>query len=332
MAEWLCSGLQLRLRRFDSGPSLQFPYHHCAKSVQNTTKAYLFALTTVCFWSTVATAFKLTLQHLDTYQMVFFASLVSTLVLLIPILLQNNLRLLVNQLRLHWKVTLGFSLLNPLIYYLVLFAAYDRLPAQIAQPVNYTWALVLVLFSVLFLKQKLTRYDLAAVDIGYLGVVLIATRGDFSEFTSFSIQGLLLAILSTVIWAAYWVFSVRDQRDQRVAMGLNFLCSLPFSLIACLSFSNFDVNREGLLGAAFIGTFEMGLAFLFWSRALQLAENTSRVSTLIFLSPFISLVLINQLLGEEIYPTTYIGLIIIVAGLLIQKIPLLRAKDQQAVS
>ena len=27
MAEWLCSGLQLRKRRFDSDPSLQFPQY-----------------------------------------------------------------------------------------------------------------------------------------------------------------------------------------------------------------------------------------------------------------------------------------------------------------
>jgi hypothetical protein len=52
---------------------------------------------------------------------------------------------------------------------------------------------------------------------------------------------------------------------------------------------------------------------------LRLAENTSRVSNLIFLSPFLSLILIHFILGEPIYSTTYLGLVVIVAGLLLQK-------------
>ncbi|MDA0339564.1 MAG: EamA family transporter, partial [Proteobacteria bacterium] len=65
--------------------------------------------------------------------------------------------------------------------------------------------------------------------------------------------------------------------------------------------------------------FEMGLAFLFWSQALRLAENTSRVSNLIFLSPFISLIFIHEILGEPIHVTTYAGLGVIVTGLCLQR-------------
>ena len=42
---------------------------------------------------------------------------------------------------------------------------------------------------------------------------------------------------------------------------------------------------------------------------------------MIFISPFLSLVLIYFILGEPIHVTTYIGLVVIVSGLLIQRIP-----------
>ncbi|MDA1302428.1 MAG: EamA family transporter, partial [Proteobacteria bacterium] len=75
------------------------------------------------------------------------------------------------------------------------------------------------------------------------------------------------------------------------------------------------ISGSGLAGAVYIGLIEMSLAFLAWSHALRRSVNTSRVNNLIFLSPFISLILINQVLGEAIYPTTFLGLGLIVGGL-----------------
>ncbi|MFT6643414.1 MAG: drug/metabolite transporter (DMT)-like permease [Patiriisocius sp.] len=285
-----------------------------------TTQSYLYAGITVAFWSTVATAFKLSLGYLDIFQLVLYASVSAATVLVIPVIVSGNVGLMIDELRKYPMQTFGFALLNPLIYYLVLFAAYDRLPAQIAQPVNYTWALVLVLLSIIFLGQKPTRYDLIATAVSYGGVVIIAL-GSGSDNVSFSLIGLGLAILSTLIWASYWILLMKDPRDERVSMCLNFVTVLPMALVLCLIFSDLSVPWQGWLGASYVGIFEMGLAFLFWSKALRLAENTSRVSTLIFLSPFISLWLIHLVLGETIYPTTYVGLAVIVTGLLIQRAP-----------
>ncbi len=286
----------------------------------NATKAYLYAGLTVAFWSTVATAFKLSLEYVDVFQLLFYASVSAAVVLLVPVVKAGQLRLLVDELLRFPLQSLGFAVLNPLIYYLVLFAAYDRLPAQIAQPVNYTWALVLVLFSILFLGQRPNKYDLIAAFISYSGVVIIALGNDSAQL-GFSLIGLGLAILSTFIWASYWILLMKDPRDERVSMCLNFVTVLPLSFLLCLVFSDLSVPWQGWAGASYVGVFEMGLAFLFWSKALRLAENTSRVSTLIFLSPFVSLWLIHMILGETIYPTTYLGLVVIITGLLIQRIP-----------
>ncbi|MGC7890202.1 DMT family transporter, partial [Vibrio anguillarum] len=47
--------------------------------------------------------------------------------------------------------------------------------------------------------------------------------------------------------------------------------------------------------------------------------NTARISNLIFASPFISLILLATIIGEAIHPTTLIGLIFIMLGLLVQQ-------------
>jgi hypothetical protein len=288
-------------------------------------KAYLYAITAVLFWSTVATAFKIALDHLDIYQLVFYASLASATVLLIPLVIRRQLGKLWQEGKAHWRFTLLVASLNPICFYLVLFAGYDRLPAQVAQPINYTWAIVLTFMSVIFLRQKPTRFDFAAAFICYIGVVVIATRGTFAAFEFTNLAGLMLVILSTFIWSGYWILNMKDIRDQRFAMCLNFVMALPVSFLICLVFSTLYVTPVGIASASYVGVFEMGLAFLFWSKALRLAENTSRVSTLVFLAPFLSLFFIHHILGEQIQPTTYLGLVFIIVGLIVQRIGLTKS-------
>ena len=75
-----------------------------------------------------------------------------------------------------------------------------------------------------------------------------------------------------------------------------------------------------ILGCIYIGIFEMGVAYVFWLKGLQLSTTTARVSSLIFFAPFISLIIINVAVGETIHLSTLAGLIFIIGGLLFQRI------------
>ena len=97
------------------------------------------------------------------------------------------------------------------------------------------------------------------------------------------------------------------------------MIALPLTAGICAVFSGFSLSFDGLIAATYIGVVEMAVAFLLWSVALNLSTNASRVSNLIFLSPFISLVLISRVLGEEISSSTFLGLILIIAGLVYQQ-------------
>ena len=77
---------------------------------------------------------------------------------------------------------------------------------------------------------------------------------------------------------------------------------------------------QGWVGAIYIGLFEMGFAFVAWLSALRYAENTSKISNLIFISPFVSLLLLNVIIDKPIYPATIVGLVFIIIGLLIQQL------------
>jgi drug/metabolite transporter (DMT)-like permease len=170
------------------------------------------------------------------------------------------------------------------------------------------------------LGQRLRRADIIAGLICYSGVVVIATRGDVLAMSFSDPLGVALVIGSTFVWASYWIIATRDTRDPVVGLFLNFLCGLPFLIIVCAFTDGFDFAVGVSLGAAmYVGIFEMGIAFVLWSYAMKKAENTSKVSNLIFISPFLSLVFIYFILGESILSSTYVGLVLIVAGLWVQQ-------------
>jgi len=271
-------------------------------------------------WSTVATAFKLTLRHSTPSTMLFFSGIVSCMVLLFLLAAQKKLSLLCNLKRRDLLQSMGLGLLNPFLYYLILFEAYDRLPAQVAQPLNYTWALTLAFLSVPFLKQKLGKKDLLGALVSYSGVLILSSYSSLSSFSLVDPWGIALALGSTIIWAFYWIFNTRDEKDPVLGLLLNFVFGTSFVFVAILLMdTRLEISINGILGAAYIGVFEMGLAFYLWLKAMKTAENTARVSTLIFFSPFLSLVFIHFVLGEALAFSTLLGLPLIVTGIIIQR-------------
>ena len=288
--------------------------------MKNQSKAYIYAGLTILFWGTSASAFKIGLRHIDYFQLLFIATTTAVLFLFFILLYQKKL-ILIKQLSIKdysHSIILGF--LNPFLYYTVLFIAYTLLPAQIAQPLNFVWPIILVLLSVPFLKQKLNLKSILALLLSFLGVVIISSEGNIANMKFSNPLGVFLALSSSVIWALFWVFNIKDKRDEILKLFLNFLFALVFVTLATLIFSEIKlVSIEGLLAGVYIGLFEMGITFVLWLKALKLVGRTDKISNLIYLTPFCSLVFISIILGEKIFITTLFGLILIISGILIQQ-------------
>ncbi len=296
--------------------------------MSNQRKAWLYALATVLLWSTVASAFKLSLRYFAPSQLLLVASVTSVLLLGGLLAGQRKLGLALTTLRTRPLFFISLGILNPALYYLLLFEAYRLLPAQQAQAINYTWAIALSLLAVPFLKQRLNRFDGVAIMLAYLGALIIATRGDPFSLNFDSGYGVLLALASTLIWAGYWILNTRNTTDPLISLFLTFSCSLPFTLLACGLLSDFELRAwQGWLGAIYVGLFEMGIAFLLWLLALRHARQAAHISNLIFLSPFISLLLLRWLVHEPIATATPFGLLLIVAALLVQQWPAWRKQE-----
>jgi len=284
------------------------------------TKATMYALAAVFLWSTAASAFKLTLRRMTPLDLLLWASGVSLAALFAIVLVQGKLDRLAAFSRKDYFHSMLLGFLNPFLYYVILFKAYSMLTAQEALTLNYTWPIMLMVLSVPLLGQPLTSRSVTALFIGFSGVVVIATGGDVSGLRFTAPFGVALALGSSVVWALFWIFNVRDDRDEVLKLFLNFVFGTLYVLAAAAVFSPPAVPvPRGFLGAAYIGLFEMGITFVLWLKALSLSETTARVGVFIFASPFLSLVFIHLVVGEPVEPSTVAGLVFIVSGIMLQR-------------
>jgi len=287
--------------------------------MRDQSKAYILTALVITFWATAASAFKIALSYVTPYTLLFYSTLFSTISLFIILCSLGKLELLkkIDQRALVKAAMLGF--LNPFLYYIVLFKAYAILPGQIAMSLNYGWPLVLTLLSVPILGQQLSRSQLLAVLVSFIGAVIIATRGEFTSFGGVSQVGVLLAAGSTLIWASYWLFNAKDGRDPVVKLLTGFSFGFLFTTLFGLVAGGIVLPAAGAwLPLIYISLFEMSITFALWLTALQLTSSAARIGNLIYVTPFFSLLILHLVIGEKIYPATFVGLLLIVGSILFQ--------------
>jgi drug/metabolite transporter (DMT)-like permease len=287
----------------------------------NNKKSILFALAAVLLWSTIGSAFKLTLGYLNYPQVLLYSSFIAVIFLGGLLIVRGKL----GNIRKTGLNSMGLSaimgLLNPFAYYLILLKAYSILKAQEAVALNYTWPMILVLLSAVFLKHRITWFNILSLLISFAGTVIIATKGNLFDLELSNPIGVGLALSSAFFWAGYWLLNLKDKRDTEEKLFVNFSFGFVYTLIYCILTGNLQLpGPEATLGVIYIGLFEMGITFVLWLNALKLAENTAKVSNLVYLSPFLSLLFVSIAVGEKIMLYTFIGLILIVGGILLQQI------------
>jgi drug/metabolite transporter (DMT)-like permease len=283
-------------------------------------QAYLYASLAVVLWGTIPTAFKIALSELNIVTMLGITTLISTAVLFAIMILTGKLRLLrqTTGRELLWSALLG--LVNPVAYYLILLTAYSRLPGQVAQPINMIWPIILVFFSIPLLGQRIPARSFLALAISLAGVYIISSQGAPLSPGRSDTLGVILALISSVLWALYFVLNVRDRRDEAVKLFTGFLFGSAYMIILMASVGSFNqpLSFRGVAASVYCGFFEMGITFWLWLKALQLSETTDKVSNLVYFAPFISLILLHFIIDEPVYYTTPAGLLLIIGSVIFQ--------------
>lgn len=280
------------------------------------TKSILLGGVAVLSWATVATAFKIALSHMTVFEMLFVACASALAIFTVWMTVTRSwgeLKALTPGL---WCRFALLGLIAPTAYYLILFTAYDYLPAQIAQPLNYAWPILLAILLAVFGHKPIPHAKYLGMLVSLAGVVFISVGGK-GITGDLSVTGVLLAFGSAFLWALYWIVndSLKDTISEVASLFLTFLFGMVYLSIGTIFNPLSALPAEAIWSGVYIGAFEMGIPFICFGMAIRITNNPALINQMCYLSPFLSLFLIAMVLGEPIMPTTYIGLFLIVAGL-----------------
>lgn len=295
--------------------------------MENQKKAFIYAGITILCWSTAATAFKLSLQGMSPTMLVAISMTVAALILALCIFLKKDKKDTFSTFQALSSKSKSKFLQNSLaqgvllfVYYEILLMAYELLPAQIAQPVNNTWALMLALLGSWVLKQKISVKEFLFMLLAYAGVVLVASGGGGNVGT-INPLGMFYVLASTVLYAIYWITNAKCTGPPLCSLMLAFLVAAILAGLTLLFVEGIPsyIPTKSIMAAFLVGLLELSISFIFWSQALKLSSSVARISTLSFLVPFLSLMWIRLIIKEPILPSTILGLILIVMGTFLQQ-------------
>lgn len=166
-------------------------------------------------------------------------------------------------------------------------------PEQIAT-MSAIWPLMVVLLAKeLFYGQQIRWLSVLGVILGFIGVCLVITEGQFfSGFKFAYLPGYLFALLSSFLWSIYTLMTRRFYNITSLMMGMYLGVGAVIALGYHLMTEQFMVPtaREGLL-LALKGGFTLAFSYFCWDFAIKRGHFTL-LNALAYFNPILSICLL----------------------------------------
>src|SRR4051794_26664074 len=224
--------------------------------------------------------------------------------------------------RLEWKNALLLGALLFLIPYGGLFWAETTLPSGVASVLVATIPLWTVFVEAMVFKaQRLHAVQLAAIALGFAGVVIVATGGDRSG-GRFALLPCLALMGSTISWSLGSVISKRLTLPESKAMssGAQMLTGGVLLLVFSLLGGEFrpapHLNYRAALALIYLITAGSIAGFTAYTWLLGRMPATT-VASYAYVNPVVALLLGHVFGGEAISRQTSLGSAVIVASVIL---------------
>ncbi len=290
------------------------------KYMSNKLKGTLLALLCVALWALIPVVAKLGQSSLDNHQFLFWSSLVSFVVLAMTVFVSGKANFIFQYTIKEWLWFSFLGLLGTYIYYLFLYLGYSKASGMEVLVIQYTWPILIVIFSIFILNEGLTYKKCLAVFFGFIGVLLVLTKGNLANVSINNPSVIVLVAAGAACFALFLVFSKKVNREPLGVVTVYFFVACIAALGSMLSFSEFALPTASEVPAILInGIIVNGFSYVFWVLALKSTE-ASYLAPFIFITPILSAIYLILFFNEPIIPAYGIGLVFVVLGGLVNSV------------
>ncbi|MDR2183685.1 MAG: DMT family transporter [Clostridiales bacterium] len=287
------------------------------KSLRSKIMPYIAAGGTVLFWSSAFPAVKFSLDYFSPEALMLFRFFIATALLLtycaikkVPLPERKDLPLF---------ITCGF--VGLFLYMWAFNTGTDMVTSGISGFIIAAAPVFTLIMTIVFLKEKAGATVWAGVLVSFAGIVIIA----MTQVTDFEVNFGVWLLLSAAVSAGVFIviqrhllkkYSVMQVTAYPIAIGTLFMCVFLPNLIRELPTAPMTAN----IVVAYLGLFPAAIAYFMWGYALNRAEKTVYVTSFLYLSPFLTIIIAFFWLGEHVPPLAFVGGVVVVIGMIITKI------------
>lgn len=274
---------------------------------------HTYAFVTIVFWALAYILTRLALRHFDPLSLGFLRYFTASCVLLAYVVARRiEPPRREDAARFALSGALGFF-----VYVTAFNKGSATVSASTSSVVIATVPIMTAFLARFAYGEKLLPAQWAAVGVEFAGILILTFSGGVYTINT-GLFWLLLAALS---------LSIYNLLQRKLTVRYSGLCASSYSIFAgTLMLAVFlpsalpqltSSPAAPLVCVAALGLFSSAVAYVAWSRAIQLAPNTMSVSNYMFLTPFLATIF-GFLLGGE-YPdrSTITGGAVILAGMLL---------------
>lgn len=207
------------------------------------------------------------------------------------------------------------GLMNSALFMGLWFLGENTESASLSSIIIYTFPIINVVLSYLFLGESITRFRAGGIAIGFAGLLII-----FANQISVRLNtGLIYLVAAAIIWSVSAVIYKRylNGRDVGAVNAMQFVYAVPFVLVWAASTERFvpaGINTVFLAIMLYMGFFGSAVAYLVYFTLIR-RYDVSQISGMFFLVPALSVIFSFLLLHETNSIYTYTGLALISLGI-----------------
>ena len=268
----------------------------------------------VALWALIPVVAKTGQTNLDNHQFLFWSSVVSFIVLISAAALMKTIGEIKKYTIKDWGHLISLGLLGTYIYYLFLYLGYAQATGMEVLVVQYSWPILMVIFSIFILRERLTYRKTIAIVLGFIGVITVLTKGKLQDIDIGNFTVIVLVALGAACFALFSVLSKNVKFEPLGVTSIYFLSACIASLLSMLHFSEFAIPSTAEIAPVILnGVFVNGISYVFWINALKSTE-VSYLAPFVFITPIVSAIYLIAFFDEPIILAYGIGLACVVGG------------------
>jgi len=203
---------------------------------------------------------------------------------------------------------------------LMFFRSIEYIPASTASLILYFYPLVVLIISVVFLKEKFRMSSLLSVVLILGGCSLVF----FDAFQrSFDIRGIMFAGLSVILFSTYLTVAqiiLKNENTTTATFYVTLFTAIGYTVLNGGTGFAGITQQQLALGIA-LGLIPSALAMWLLYAGLK-AIGAAYTSIFSSVEPIVTLILAGLFLGEEIVAFQIFGVILLIAGIIVPNLRL----------